>query len=103
VLTIWQSIDLQNLCCAKCERFFQTTTNPSIHQKCQTYLRAFRDLAKHCEPVNFLDNGSDELFVGRWLVLFLAYQATVWKVNNHSKVHFFLLPYNCYWAEHILV
>jgi len=44
---------------------FKTTTNPSLHQKCQTYLQAFRDLAKHCEPVNFLDNGSDELFVGR--------------------------------------
>jgi len=34
-------------------------------QKCQQYLDMYKSLATRCEPIDFLDDGSDELFVGR--------------------------------------
>nr|CAB3263378.1 lanC-like protein 3 [Phallusia mammillata] len=34
-------------------------------QKSEEYLQAYRELASQCEVVDFLEHGSDELFVGR--------------------------------------
>ncbi|CAK8674901.1 unnamed protein product [Clavelina lepadiformis] len=40
------------------------------YQKRDQYLDEYRHLAAYCEPLSFLDNGSDEIFVGRAGYLF---------------------------------